>query len=297
MRRRFLTRPALLAAAVVLVGTGGGCAVRMFLNIEKVALTERLQLFLGGGGNTAVYLHGREALVVDPKMGDFARRLARGVEDELSRKVRRIVLTHAHSDHARGVGAFPDVGAVLVHPRTHARLVAADRSGDLRWVPYVDVDGEVRLFLGGSEVLVKYLGVAHTDGDLVVLFPDERVLVAGDLVLNGYEPYADVSNGGDMLAFRRALDELMKLDFDQVVPGHGEVMDRAATQAYRDYLAAAEEAVRAQVAQGSSEEATVRAVSLPGFPVLSPLPMASSREKTVRSMYRGVVEAAKKAAP
>jgi glyoxylase-like metal-dependent hydrolase (beta-lactamase superfamily II) len=269
----------------------------MFLTIEKVALTERVRLFLGGGGNTAVYLHGREALVVDPKMGDFARRLRRGVEDDLGRKVRRIVLTHVHDDHTKGVAAFPDVGAVLVHPNTRARLVAADVAKAQAWVPYADVDGEVKLFLGGDEVLVKYLGVAHTDGDLVVLFVKERVLVAGDLVLNGYEPYGDAANGGDMLSFRKALDELMKLDFDQVVPGHGEVMDRAGAQNYRDYLAAAEGAVREQVAKGASEDEAVAAVRLPQFPTLAPLPMASSREKTLRAMYRGVVEAAKRAGP
>lgn len=286
-----------MAAALLVVGAG--CGVRMFLTIEKVALTERVRLFLGGGGNTAVYLHGREALVVDPKMGDFARRLRRDVQDGLGRKVRRIVLTHVHDDHSKGVAAFPDVGAVLVHPNTRARLVAADLAGagTERWVPYADVGGEVKLFLGGEEVRVKYLGVAHTDGDLVVLFVKERVLVAGDLVLNGYEPYGDTANGGDLLSFRKALDELMKLDFDQVVPGHGEVMDRAGAQAYRDYLAAAEGAVREQVAQGASEDQAVRAVRLPQFPELSPLPMASSREKTLRAMYRGVAEAAKKAAP
>ncbi|MHB8879187.1 MAG: MBL fold metallo-hydrolase [Myxococcaceae bacterium] len=295
MRRSFLTRSAGLLAALALVAAG--CGARMFLNIRQVSLGERLRLFLGGGGNSAVYLHGPEALVVDAKMGDFARRLRSGVEKDLQRSVRRIVLTHLHGDHTQGLKAFPGVGAVLVHPRTRARLLEADGAGALRGVPFAEVGSQVELLLGGEEVRVLHLGVAHTDGDLVVLFPREKVLVAGDLVLEGYEPFADEENGGDIRGFKRALDELMKLEFDQVVPGHGGVMDRAGAQRYRDYLAALEEAVGEQLAEGASEDGAVQAVKLPQFP-LEPLPLGkSTREKNVRGMYRALKEAGKRAGP
>ena len=294
MRGRFLARrPWLLLGALWALG---GCGAGMFLHVTRVDLGDRLKLYLGGGGNSAVWLQGREALVVDVKMADFARRLKRAVETDLGRRVRRVVLTHVHGDHSGGLGVFPDVGAVLVHPRTRERLQAADRDGKLRAVPFVDVENEVRLVLGGREVRVLHFGPAHTDGDLVVYFPEEKVLVAGDLLLDGYEPYADTANGGDLLGFRRALDSLMKLDFEKAVPGHGEVVDRARAGRSRDYLAALEAAVRAQVAKGKTEDQAVAEVTLPEFP-LKPLPLASSREKNVRAMYRSLEEAVRKAAP
>ena len=44
---------------------------------------------------------------------------------------------------------------------------------------------ESQVFLGGKEVVARYLGRGHTNGDVVVYFPSERVLHMGDLFTNG----------------------------------------------------------------------------------------------------------------
>jgi glyoxylase-like metal-dependent hydrolase (beta-lactamase superfamily II) len=90
-------------------------------------------------------------------------------------------------------------------------------------------------------VEVAFLGNANTDGDAVVWVPKEKVLIAGDIVVQPI-PYAAASFPQSWIG---VLEKLEAYDFAALVPGHGEVQrDRA----YLDKLIAALKEVRAKVA-------------------------------------------------
>ena len=300
MKSYFIARLSTCAWALAVLGLVAGCGAGTFLYVTPEVLEKDLRVYLGGGGNSLVLLHSGGALLVDPKLvGAPALRVRHEVQDELGREVQRLLLTHHHADHAGGRGAFRDVGAVLVHPRARARLEG--HSWNPEWVPppWVEVEREVRLLLGKKEeeVQVLFLGVGHTDGDLVAFFPARRLLVAGDLFLNGYEPLVDVAAGGDLLLLRKTLERLLELPFDRVLPGHGPMGTRAQVQRYRDYLAQMETQVRQALARGVSEEQAAREVTLPEYGELKPIPFGPDRSANVRQMFRAVLEAGKSTRP
>jgi glyoxylase-like metal-dependent hydrolase (beta-lactamase superfamily II) len=102
-----------------------------------------------------------------------------------------------------------------------------------------------------------FLGKANTDGDVVIWAPKQRVLAAGDIVVNPI-PYASASYPSSWL---QVIDQLKAIDFAFLVPGHGALQtDRA----YVDKLRAAIADIRSQVgplaAKGMSLEDVRKAV-------------------------------------
>src|SRR4029077_10771603 len=90
------------------------------------------------------------------------------------------------------------------------------------------------LFVGGHEVQIYHPGPAHTQGDLVVYFPDEHAIATGDLFLTNSCPAMD---DGDMENWIMALDHMLALSLEHVVPGHFELATKSELQRFRNYLA------------------------------------------------------------
>ena len=81
------------------------------------------------------------------------------------------------------------------------------------------------VFLGGVEVRAYHFGRGHTNGDAVIYFPDLRVIHTGDLITEGM-PVMDYRNGASAVEWVKVLDEILKLDFDIVIPGHGPLLTK-----------------------------------------------------------------------
>ncbi len=84
--------------------------------------------------------------------------------------------------------------------------------------PTVTFTHTMTLVRGDREIRLLFLGRGHTGGDVVVFLPKERVLCSGDLLVNGIANLVD----GYVNEWPEALEQLKTLDFDDVVPGHGE---------------------------------------------------------------------------
>jgi cyclase len=84
--------------------------------------------------------------------------------------------------------------------------------------PTVSFTQSMTLVRGGREIRLLFLGRGHTGGDVVVYLPAERVVCSGDLLVNGIANLVD----GYVNEWPDALERLNALDFDSVIPGHGE---------------------------------------------------------------------------
>jgi len=129
------------------------------------------------------------------------------------------VATHAHSDHAGGLGAFRDV-STYAHESAAAALdpAAARPSRELAVAAALD--------LGERRVELAHLGRGHTAGDLVVVVPDAEVILAGDLIEAAEAPWWGEDSW--VHEWPSTLDGLLGLmtDGTRAVPGHGTPVDR-----------------------------------------------------------------------
>jgi glyoxylase-like metal-dependent hydrolase (beta-lactamase superfamily II) len=168
-------------------------------------------------------------------------------------EVRYLVNTHFHWDHTFGNAVFR--GAEIVgHHRcrdvlltageaTKVELSEAGSTSDDERGRFLSVDitppnltfsREMTIHLGGRDVRLAHLGRGHTDSDIVVLIDD--VVIAGDLVEEGAPPSFGDSYPRDWVETLGAL--LPSID-GVVIPGHGDVVDRAFVEAQRNEIAAA----------------------------------------------------------
>jgi glyoxylase-like metal-dependent hydrolase (beta-lactamase superfamily II) len=123
--------------------------------------------------------------------------------------------------------------------------------------PNLTLKTQMTLHRGDREIQVRFLGRAHTAGDLVVYLPRERIVITGDMLTTGLANMSD----GFVNEWVTTLDELKKLDFDTVLPGHGDAFtDRAKIDYFQAYLRDVWTEVSRLKQQGvSAEEASRRA--------------------------------------
>jgi cyclase len=87
-------------------------------------------------------------------------------------------------------------------------------------LPTLTFDHSLILHRKSRTVEMFWLGNAHTNGDVFVYLPKEKILITGD-AMHGWTPFMGDSYPYDWVT---TLDKAEKLDFDQVLGGHGDVM-------------------------------------------------------------------------
>jgi cyclase len=87
-------------------------------------------------------------------------------------------------------------------------------------LPTLTFDHSLILHRKSRTVEMFWLGNAHTNGDVFVYLPKEKILITGD-AMHGWTPFMGDSYPYDWIT---TLDKAEKLDFDQVLGGHGDVM-------------------------------------------------------------------------
>ncbi len=125
--------------------------------------------------------------------------------------------------------------------------------------PSLTFDKTMTLFRGGREIRILYLGRGHTDTDVVVYLPKERIVCTGDL-MESVPSYMGDSFPEDWIT---TLDTLKAIDFDTVMPGHGVVFKgKAKIDAFQKYLRDAITQVTALKKQGLTADAAAAKVDL-----------------------------------
>ena len=115
-------------------------------------------------------------------------------------------------------------------------------------LPTRTVDSTVTLNVGDREIQLLLLGKGHTDGDVFIHLPKEKVVITGDALID-WMPYM---NDGFPEDWVRTLDALEKFEFDRIIPGHGDVASRDHLAFFRGYLADLIHAVKAAHAAGGN---------------------------------------------
>jgi glyoxylase-like metal-dependent hydrolase (beta-lactamase superfamily II) len=107
-----------------------------------------------------------------------------------------------------------------------------DFSGIKPTFPNTTFSGTFHLQAAGRPLDLIEVGPAHTSGDLIAHMPDERIVFAGDIVFLGITP---VLWDGSATRWIAACEQILRLNPEIVVPGHGPLTDAAGVDLVRQY--------------------------------------------------------------
>ena len=180
-------------------------------------------------GNATLRVTPRGVVLVGDRLpqyrAEIARLLATVTEQGIAYELR--------TRPAEAVDAAPVApGARRLAP---ARTGAAGESGQPETAADIDFTTRLSLFPGGVEVRMHHLGPGRAGGAAAVVFPDRAAVHAGELVTAG-PPLIDYAGGGSIDDWIEALNALLALEFDTVIPGDGPVLSRRDAQGFRDRL-------------------------------------------------------------
>lgn len=218
---------------------------------------------LTGPGNNTWLLDGAEPALIDAGVGVPAH--VDAVAAALGgRALRRVLVTHGHSDHASGVPAlkarWPSLEACKWVVPGDAPGVPGDAPG---WTGLAD--GQ-RIRAGDAD-----LTVVHTPGHALdhVCFwnADTRDLYAGDMVVRGTTVMIPAGRGGGLRAYMTSLERLAALQPARIFPGHGPVIEDplALIAEYLEHRRMREAQVAACLREGLADPAAIVARLYPGL--------------------------------
>ena len=126
--------------------------------------------------------------------------------------ITHLVIGSDHGDHTAGNAAFPPSVKVFAHPVSKAILEKSASS------PIDPVEDTVVLKLGSTEIQIRFLGRAHTGGDLHVYLPKEKILFMSEAYLNRIFPAMRSAYPSEWVA---TIEKAQAMDVTTYVPGHG----------------------------------------------------------------------------
>lgn len=200
-----------------------------------------------GFNSNAAFVVTDDGVVVFDALGTpvLGMELRRQIQLITDKPVRKVVISHYHSDHFYGLEAFvpakpgdePEViahrsvQAYLQTPAPQARLEER-RQSLAPWVtqnsrviaPTRYIDTNESFELGGVRFELRPAGPGHTPEDLTMLVQPDGVLMSGDLVVAGRVPFV---GDADSKAWLKAIDRLGEAAPTIIVPGHGPVSHHA----------------------------------------------------------------------
>jgi cyclase len=190
-----------------------------------------------------------------------------------------VCITHSHNDHTKGIPIFDC--PILTHKLAHQRMAKRKSTKSKRQLPTEVFEAQRNIELGGMRLEFIHTG-GHTPGSSVVWLPKANVLFAGDLIFEGRYPFLATANVPDLM---KALQWLLTLDAQVIVPGHGLLCGEEAVAGQLDYIQSSWDRTADHIAQGHSLHKVLKD---PEYPIYSGLGAEKLHEWNIKVMYRQV---------
>ena len=127
-----------------------------------------------------------------------------------------VILTHAHPDHCEAASVIREQNGALVALHEVDESIYKNIGGT------VDIyleEGELKLGNGSQTRLQIYHSPGHSPGHITIYWPEEKVLIAGDVIFHRSTGRVDLP-GGDARLLKQSIERLSHLEIEYLLCGH-----------------------------------------------------------------------------
>jgi len=208
----------------------------------------------GSGANTAFFIGEKEVLVMDAKMSaESARQMIAEIKKLTPNPIKYIVLSHSDGDHVNGLVGFPVGLNIISHYQTRKDMDKAFKKPEQRlYLPTITFSKKLDLYMGNKQIKLFYFFPAHTSGDIVIFFPEEKVAFLGDLIFLGRDLLIHRHKNGSSFGLVKTLKGILKLDADTFIHGHGDIASRSDIEGVIKALEEKQTKIKSLIQEGKS---------------------------------------------
>jgi len=219
-------------AAVALLAFPAAAQQRPQIETKKVDGTDNVYIFRNGN-HQAMFIVTKDGVIATDPIAYGRPTGGQQYVDEIKKvtdkPIKYLIYSHHHYDHIAGGKAFKDAGArVIGHKNIKTHLAPL---GDPNTVlPDEGFDGKKTIKLGGTTLELIYLGLNHSDSNIVMRLPKEKIIFVVDTIPVGAFPgrgFIDIYP----LETESFIKKVLALDWERMIPGHpGQPNDRLGTK-------------------------------------------------------------------
>ncbi len=200
-------------------------------------------------------------LLCDASYEELGEKISSALGRPGKEKIRYIINTHWHFDHAGGNKVFGRNAIIIAHETVRPYLMTdqlllaqVQKAYPERAVPNLTLAGPTTVYFNDEVIKLLPLPGGHTDGDMIVYFEKANVLHVGDIVFTDMLPFIDLERGGNVL---RLIENLRTIIATmppnvRIIPGHVRECNIGDLRDYQKMLEATVNVVRAEMERGKS---------------------------------------------
>lgn len=222
----------------------------------------------GSGANCGFFIGEKEVMVIDAKMDEeSAKQMIAEIKKLTPKPIKYIILTHSDGDHVNGLIGFSQDVTVVAHQDTRKYMDEAFKEPQQRlYLPGLTFSERLKIYSGSKVIELVYFGPAHTSGDAVVYFPEEKVAFVGDLFFRGRDPLVHRQKNGSSFGLVNVLKEILKLDADIFLNGHSDPASKADIEALIKSIEEKQSKIKALIQEGKSLDEIKKAFNIEDRP-------------------------------
>jgi len=228
---------------------------------------------LDGQGGTIGLLAGPDGVfMVDAQFAPLHDKIMGAIRQITPAPVKYVVNTHVHGDHTGGNEAMGKEGATILArgslrnrlmrpaPAANGQATPATPAPGLPVITY-SANSQLAFHMNGEDIQLIPIPNAHTDGDTMVRFVQNDVIMTGDFFRSVQYPNIDRGNGGSLNGMINGLGQIIARSGPntKIIPGHGPTVDRNAVVVHRDMMLAVRDRISKMMREGKSEADIVAA--------------------------------------